>query len=176
MNKAVFLDRDGVINKPIIKNGKPYPPSSLKELELMPGVVEGCEILKTQGYLLIIATNQPDVGRGYMAQDTVEEIHRHLQSIIRFDGIEVCYDSGYANKEHPMRKPAPGMLLKAACKMDIDLSSSWMIGDRWKDVDCGLNAGCKTIFIDFKYSENLRSEPDFIVKDFLEAVAKIHKH
>jgi len=175
MNKAVFLDRDGVVNKPMIKEGKPYPPLSINELELMPGVVEGCKILRSAGYLLVIATNQPDVGRGTMSQDVVEEIHRHLQTEIGFDRIEVCYESGNGGLEYPMRKPAPGMLLHAASNMNIDLTGSWMIGDRWRDVDCGTNAGCKTIFIDLEYSEKLHSKPNFIVKNFSEAVAKILK-
>jgi D-glycero-D-manno-heptose 1,7-bisphosphate phosphatase len=173
MKKAIFLDRDGVINKPVIREGKPYPPSSVKELELMPGVAEGCKMLRSAGYLLIIATNQPDVGRGTMSQDVVEEIHRHLQTEIGFDGIEVCYDSGNGGLEYPMRKPAPGMLFHAASNMDIDLTGSWMIGDRWRDVDCGLNAGCRTIFIDCNYSEKLRSIPHFTVKNFSEAVSRI---
>jgi D-glycero-D-manno-heptose 1,7-bisphosphate phosphatase len=169
--RAVFLDRDGVINRSIVRDGKPYPPASLSEFEFLPGVTEACRLLKESGFLLVIVTNQPDVGRGTQRQAVVEEIHKHVCATLPIDRIEVCYDGG--DKPSDFRKPAPGMLLRAARELEIDLARSFMVGDRWRDVDCGLAAGCATIFIDYGYSEKLRGEPDFRVSNLLEAARLI---
>jgi D-glycero-D-manno-heptose 1,7-bisphosphate phosphatase len=138
----------------------------------MPGVESGCRKLKEAGFILVVATNQPDVGRGDLAREAVEEIHRSMEEMLPIDRTEVCYDSG---REGPCadRKPAPGMLLRAAEDLGLDLASSFMIGDRWRDVDCGAAAGCRTIFIDYGYDEILKTMPDFRVKDFEEAVGII---
>ena len=152
--RAVFLDRDGVINRSIVREGKPYPPASLGEFEFLPGVAEACRLLKEAGFLLVIATNQPDVGRGTQRQAVVEEIHRHVCNALPIDRVEVCYDPGDLPSD--FIKPAPGMLLRAAGDLEIDLARSFMVGDRWRDVDCGLAAGCVTLFIDYGYREKLR--------------------
>lgn len=169
--RAVFLDRDGVINRAVVREGKPYPPTSLAEFEFLPGVSEACRRLKQAEFLLVIATNQPDVGRGTLNQTVVEEIHRHVCQTLPIDRVEVCYDGGDTPSD--FIKPAPGMLLRAARELDIDLTRSFMVGDRWRDVDCGLAAGCVTIFIDYGYREKLRSEPDFRVSNLLEAASLI---
>jgi D-glycero-D-manno-heptose 1,7-bisphosphate phosphatase len=169
--RAVFLDRDGVINRSIVRDGKPYPPVSLSEFEFLPGVPEACRLLKQSGFLLVIATNQPDVGRGTQRQAVVEEIHRHICRTLPIDQIEVCYDGG--DEPSDFIKPAPGMLRRAARELKIDLARSFMVGDRWRDVDCGLAAGCVTIFIDYGYREKLRGEPDFCVSNLLEAASLI---
>ncbi|HEY8903219.1 MAG TPA: HAD family hydrolase [Chthoniobacterales bacterium] len=167
--RAVFLDRDGVINFPLIRDRKPYPPRTLSEFQLMPGVESGCRRLKEAGFVLIVATNQPDVGRGELPREAVEEIHRSMEEMLPIDRTEVCYDSGREG-DCSDRKPAPGMLLRAAGDLGIDLPSSFMIGDRWRDVDCGAAAGCRTIFIDYGYDERLKTSPDFRVQNFEEAV------
>jgi D-glycero-D-manno-heptose 1,7-bisphosphate phosphatase len=169
--RAVFLDRDGVINRSIVRDGKPYPPPSLAEFEFLPGVTEACRLLKEAEFLLIVATNQPDVGRGTQRQAVVEEMHRHMCDILPIDRVEVCYDGG--DKPSDFIKPAPGMLLRAARELEIDLARSFMVGDRWRDVDCGIAAGCVTIFIDYGYREQLRGEPDFLVCNLLEAARLI---
>jgi D-glycero-D-manno-heptose 1,7-bisphosphate phosphatase len=171
--RAVFLDRDGVINQPKVVAGKPYPPLSVTEFILIPGVPEACAKLKAAGFLLVVATNQPDVGRGTLAQTVVEAIHAHLVQILPIDRVEVCYDAGGGEPPCEFRKPRPGMLLAAARDLDIDLTCSYMVGDRWRDIDCGHAAGCKTVFIDYGYDEPLRSQPDFRVKSLLEAAAII---
>lgn len=171
MRRAVFLDRDGVLNRAVVREGKPYPPATLAEFKLLPGVMEGCRQLKEAGFLLVVATNQPDVGRGTQTREVVEAMHRELIKWLPLDGIEVCYDGGAAPSE--FLKPAPGMLLRAAAERGIDLAQSYMIGDRWRDVDCGCRAGCSTIFIDFGYCEELRERPDFTVGNFSEAVSLI---
>ncbi len=171
MKRAVFLDRDGVLNRAMVRDSKPYPPATLAEFELLPGVVEGCRQLKEAGFLLVVATNQPDVGRGTQKREVVEAMHGELLRWLPLDGIEVSYDGGTEPSE--FLKPAPGMLLRAAAEWGIDLAKSFMIGDRWRDVDCGRRAGCTTIFIDFAYREELRERPDFTVGNFSEAVSLI---
>ena len=172
-HKAVFLDRDGVINRPIIRDGKPFPPMRVEEFEILPGVPEACAKLKEAGFLLVVATNQPDVGRGTLARETVEAIHAKMCAALPLDHIEVCYDGGAAHGQpSDFRKPAPGMLLRAARDLGIDLAQSWMVGDRWRDIDCGAAAGCRTAFIDLGHDEELRATPDFIVRD-LPAAADV---
>lgn len=163
-NRAVFLDRDGVVNAAIVKDGKPYPPWAVDEFRLLPGVVEACTSLHGAGFALVIATNQPDVGRGTLAQETVEEMHRIMRDQLPIDRVEVCYEAG-GPQSSEFRKPKPGMLLRAARELDIDLGRSFMIGDRWRDIDCGYAAGCTTIFIDRGYEESLQQQPDFIAAD-----------
>jgi D-glycero-D-manno-heptose 1,7-bisphosphate phosphatase len=160
MNRAVFLDRDGVINRAVVRDGKPYPPASVAEFELLPGVEEACARLKAAGWLVVVATNQPDVGRGTQRREDVEAMHAAMTARLPIDRVEVCYDPGQGQSSE-FRKPAPGMLLRAAREQDIDLARSWMIGDRWRDIDCGAAAGCRTIFIDYGYDEKLRAPPDF---------------
>jgi D-glycero-D-manno-heptose 1,7-bisphosphate phosphatase len=167
---AVFLDRDGVINRALERDQKPYPPSSLAEFEILPGVAEACGRLKAAGFLLVVATNQPDVGRGTLRQATVEAIHAFMCSRLPIDRVEVCYHPGQGQSDCDCRKPRPGMLRRAARDLDIDLERSWMIGDRWRDIDCGHAAGCRTIFIDRGYSEELRQKPDFRAPGLPEAV------
>ena len=172
MNRAVFLDRDGVINRPVVRNGKPFPPVTVDEFELLPGIPEACARLRAAGYLLILATNQPDVGRGTLAREIVEAMHQKMTALVSMDRVEVCYDPGQGVPSK-FRKPAPGMLLRAAAELGIDLAQSWMVGDRWRDIDCGSRAGCRTVFIDWGYDEELRAQPDFRVANLAEAAAVI---
>jgi D-glycero-D-manno-heptose 1,7-bisphosphate phosphatase len=169
MKRAVFLDRDGVINRPVVREGKPYPPASVAEFELLPGVIEACGQLKAAGFLLVVATNQPDVGRGTQRREDVEAMHAKMGAVLPLDRVEVCYDPGQGQPSE-FRKPAPGMLLRAARELGIDLAQSWMVGDRWRDIDCGVAAGCRTVFIDYGYDEKLRAQPDFRVASLLAAV------
>jgi D-glycero-D-manno-heptose 1,7-bisphosphate phosphatase len=161
--RAVFLDRDGVINPSVVRDGKPYPPSTIEDFEIYPEVAEACRRLKKAGYLLVVATNQPDVGRGTQSQAVVEAMHAKMCAALPIDRVEVCYHSGHS--PCACRKPSPGMLLQAAQALSIDLFRSFMVGDRWRDIDCGHAAGCVTVFIDRGYSEELRQKPDFIAKN-----------
>ena len=170
---AVFLDRDGTLNVQAIREGKPYSPDHPDEFRLFAGVPEGCRALKAAGFRLVVATNQPDVGRGRVPQAAVEAMHAMLRSLIpEIDRIEVCYDPGQGEPSR-RRKPEPGMLLDAAKELGLDLTRSWMIGDRWRDVDCGQRAGVRTVLIDFGYDEKLRAQPDFTVKSFAEAAGVV---
>jgi len=167
---AVFLDRDGTLNAAVVRDGQPFPPGSVDEFVLLPGVAEGCARLKAAGYVLVVATNQPDVGRGTQTQAAVDAIHAKLVELLPIDRVEVSYDSGREDPPSRFRKPAPGMLLRAAAELDLDLTRSWMVGDRWRDVDCGKSAGCRTVFIDGGYSGGLRNQPDFTARSFADAV------
>jgi D-glycero-D-manno-heptose 1,7-bisphosphate phosphatase len=169
MRRAVFLDRDGVINRALEKKSKPYPPTSLVEFEIIPEVPEACAKLKAADFLLVVATNQPDVGRGTLAKEVVEKIHAHMMTQLPIDRVEVCFHAGKGLSDCDCRKPKPGMLLHAARELGIDLALSWMVGDRWRDIDCGHTAGCKTILIDRHYAEALKQKPDFSARNLGEA-------
>ena len=173
---AVFLDRDGTLNAPLVRNGKPYPPANAEEFTLLDGVIDGCRELRARGFALVVATNQPDVGRGTQLLETVEAMHAKLMALAPVDRIEVCYAPGGENPPDLRRKPQAGMIFDAARALDLDLACSWMVGDRWRDIDCGANAKLKTIFIDWGYDEKLRAQPDFTVRSFGEAVRIILAH
>jgi len=167
MKRAVFLDRDGVINRAHIREGRPYPPVDLKEVEILPGVFEALTALHQAGFLLIVVTNQPDVARGATSREAVEKINKHLASCLAIDEFYTCYHD--TDDGCDCRKPQPGALLAAAQKYDIDLASSYMVGDRWRDIEAGQLAGCKTIFIDYKYAEKQPESFDFRVNSLLKA-------
>ncbi len=167
--RAVFLDRDGVLNGAIVRQGRPYPPSSIAEVEILPGVPSALRALQEAGFLLIGATNQPDVGRGVQSQRVVETINTVLLATLPLLEICVCYHDDSA--QCSCRKPQPGLLLQAAQRYGIDLEASFMVGDRWRDVEAGHRAGCRTIFIDYHYEEpSPRVSPDLTALSLLEAV------
>ena len=168
MLKAVFLDRDGVINKASIINGKPYPPRNLDELELIPGVDQAILQLRDRGYFCIVVTNQPDVARGKTSKETVESINQFLIQHLAIHEIISCYHDDHENCD--CRKPKPGSLLKAALKYNINLNKSFMVGDRWRDIEAGQNAGCKTFFIDYQYNEKQPQNPTYKVASLTDAV------
>ena len=173
--RAVFLDRDGVLNRPVIRDGRPFPPARAVDFELYPDVAEGCARLKAAGFLLVVVTNQPDVGRGTQTRAEIELMHAKLRETLpMLDAIEVCWHAGEKYGEAcDCRKPRPGMVLRAAARFRIDLAKSYFIGDRWRDVDCAHAAGCRAVFIDRGYDEVLRDQPEFTVAEFSEAVATI---
>lgn len=165
--RAVFLDRDGVVNRAIIKGGKPYPPADLRELEVPAGVREALFRLRDAGYVLIVVSNQPDVARGTMAREAVEAINRRLSETLPLDDFRICFHDG---EDHcDCRKPKPGLLIGAARERGIDLARSFMIGDRWRDVEAGAAAGCTTIFIDYGYDERRPDAIDYTVASLTEA-------
>ncbi len=168
MLKAVFLDRDGVINKASVVDGKPYPPRNLDELELIPGVDQAILQLRDRGYFCIVVTNQPDVARGKTSKETVESINQFLIQHLAIHEIISCYHDDHENCG--CRKPKPGSLLKAALKYNINLNKSFMVGDRWRDVEAGQNAGCKTFFIDYQYNEKQPQNPTYKVTSLTDAV------
>ena len=165
--RAIFLDRDGVLNRAIVRDGKPYPPKSVAEVEILPGVVNALQRLKKAGFVLIVVSNQPDVARGTTSMEEVEAINAYLWKYLPVEHFVMCYhDSGDNCK---CRKPRPGMLLDSAEGFGVDIKSSYMVGDRWRDVEAGLNAGCKTIFIDYGYTEKQPESANHQAKSLLEA-------
>jgi D-glycero-D-manno-heptose 1,7-bisphosphate phosphatase len=167
MVPAVFLDRDGVINRAVVRNGKPYPPASLEAFEFLPGVVEAVAALRAAGYLIIVTTNQPDVATGKQSREVVDAMHDRLRRELAVDEIRVCF---HVDADRCLcRKPLPGMLLEAAEHWHIDLSASVMVGDRWRDIEAGRAAGCRTVFIDYNYAEPRPEAPDAVLESLLAA-------
>lgn len=165
MKKAIFLDSDGVLNKVIIKEGKPVAPTTLSELDIPEEVKPALNRLKAAGYLLICVTNKPDIARGLMTQETVDTIYEKMRCDLPLDDVFMCYAENSA-----CYKPQPGLLFDAAKKYAIDLSQSYMIGDRWRDVGAGQNAGCKTVWIDRGYAEKKPTPPaDYTAYSLTEA-------
>jgi D-glycero-D-manno-heptose 1,7-bisphosphate phosphatase len=173
--RAVFLDRDGVINKPVVREGRPHPPAKVKDFELYEDVPAGCARLEAAGYLLVVVTNQPDVARRAQTRASVDAMHQKmLDALPQITRVEVCWHAGAAWADPcDCRKPQPGMILRAAKALNIDLTQSFLIGDRWRDVDCGHAASCRTVFIDRNYSEALKQLPDWSVQSFGQAVEVI---
>ena len=166
--RAVFLDRDGVLNVAPVNNGYPYSPASLTELELCPGVEEACAQLKSAGFLLVMVTNQPDIARGIATVSSVNEINRFIQARLNLDDVRICPHDDADGCD--CRKPKPGLLLSAARDLGIDLQSSFMVGDRWRDVTAGQAAGCRTVFVDHGYAERSPENPDHVTISLAEAV------
>ena len=173
MKKSVFLDRDGVINKVYIKDGLPESPNSLNELKIIPGVRESIIKLKKLNFICLMVTNQPNVSRKKIDKNSVIQMNNFLKNEISLDDIFVCYhdDSDNCN----CRKPKPGLLLQAGKKWDVDFKKSFMIGDRWRDIQAGEKVGCKTIFLDYKYNEKKPKKPDFVSDSLLNAAHIIEK-
>lgn len=160
MRRAVFLDRDGVLNRAFLQaDGKSHPPGNPGELEILPGVMDMCRSLRRAGFLLVVVTNQPDVTRGIQRREVVEAINRELRRQIPLDDIRVCYHDNTDNC--PCRKPKPGMLLEAASIWGIEIRESYMVGDRWTDIEAGRRAGCKTALVNAGATEARRCPPDF---------------
>jgi D-glycero-D-manno-heptose 1,7-bisphosphate phosphatase len=149
--RAVFLDRDGVLNRALVRAGRPYPPASLAEFRILPGVPEALARLKAAGFWLVVVTNQPDVARGRQTRSGVDALHAALKFRLPLDDIRVCYHDEPDGCN--CRKPAPGMLLAAAQAAGLNLAASFMVGDRWRDVVAGQRAGCQSIFVDCGYAE-----------------------
>jgi D-glycero-D-manno-heptose 1,7-bisphosphate phosphatase len=167
--RAVFLDRDGVLNHAIVRDGKPYPPASLAELEIVDTAAADLTRLKDRGFLLLVATNQPDVSRGTATLETIHTFHEAMRQTLPVDEFLVCpHDDRDACG---CRKPLPGLLLEAQARYGIDPSRSFMVGDRWRDIDAGRAAGCRTVLLDLNYRERGPSlPPDATVGSLRDAV------
>lgn len=168
LRPAVFLDRDGVINRARVRDGKPLPPSGLEDFELLPGVALALHDLKARGFALLVITNQPDVARGNQSRAVIDAMHESLASSLPIDDVFVCYHDDADGCA--CRKPLPGLLYEAERKHNIDLARSFVVGDRWRDIDAGHAAGCKTILIDYGYRERKPERPpEAVVKSLREA-------
>jgi D-glycero-D-manno-heptose 1,7-bisphosphate phosphatase len=173
MRRAVFLDRDGVLNKAFVRNGQVYSPDTIEEMIIVPDAEAALSVLREYGFHLILVTNQPDVARRRITRETVDAMNAHLAKHVPLDAIEVC--------EHDdadrcgCRKPEPGMLLRAADRDEIALSESFMVGDRERDIEAGRRAGCRTILVGNGYGASLKTPPDVVVDSLTEAVEWILK-
>jgi D-glycero-D-manno-heptose 1,7-bisphosphate phosphatase len=164
---AVFLDRDGVINANVERDGRPVAPTRLEDFKLLPGVEGAIRRLKEAGFLVVVFTNQPDVSTGRTTRATLDTMHAIVREKLLVDDIKVCIhtDADACN----CRKPKPGMILDAAREHAIDLSKSYAVGDRWRDIAAGRAAGCLTIFIDYGYEQDGPNEPDHVAGSLPEA-------
>jgi D-glycero-D-manno-heptose 1,7-bisphosphate phosphatase len=168
VKRAVFLDRDGVLNRAHVVDGVPHPPRTAAELEILPGVAEATGQLAAAGFLLVVVTNQPDIARGTTTAAEVEAIHRALRAQITIDEVRVCpHDDA---DRCACRKPLPGLLLEAAREHDLALSSSVMVGDRWRDVEAGRRAGTRTVYVQADYQERPATGFDLAVPSLLAGV------
>jgi D-glycero-D-manno-heptose 1,7-bisphosphate phosphatase len=171
LKPAVFLDRDGVLNRVLIRDGLPFGPMTLAEFVLVDGAAEDVRRLKQAGFKVIVATNQPEIARGRLEPAALEAMHAKLRAEVPVDAIYVCPHSD--EDRCTCRKPQPGLLLSAARDHGIDLNRSFMVGDRWRDVEAGKAAGCRTLLVEMGYREVLKTPPDHVVASLGEAVRKI---
>ena len=168
---CVFLDRDGVLIKTHVRNAKPYAISSMDDYEVLDGVVAGIDALRKKGFLLIGVTNQPDVANGKTARSVVDEINERLKTDLGLDEIYTCYHR--REDRCDCRKPKTGLFEQACQDFDVDVTKSYMVGDRISDVEAGQNMSVRTIFIDFSYAETTAHRADLTVQNFLEATTCI---
>ncbi len=171
--RAVFLDRDGVLNRALVRNGQPFPPVPPSDHEIVPDTAALGE-LKALGCLLLVVTNKPDVARGTQTREIVDAIHDRLKAVVPVDDIFVCYHTD--GDQCDCRNREPGLIFRAGEKYGIDLVDSYLIGDRWRDIEAGERAGCKTVLIAHGYLEpgprlgpamrvpSLRAAADWIVE------------
>ena len=170
MKRAVFLDRDGVLTRALVRDGQAYAPVTAAEMEIDADAPAALARLKAAGFLLVMVTNQPDVARGIIRREDVESMHATLRAALPLDECMVCYHDDGDGCD--CRKPRPGMLLLAAATHGIDLRQSYMIGDRWRDVDAGAAAGCGTVWIDQGYRERAPEHAPDARVDSLRAAAE----
>ncbi len=166
MNEAVFLDRDGVLNRTVVRNNKARAPERVEDFEIFPETGIAIRKLHAAGFLTIVVTNQPEIARCNLSWETLEVMHDRLRQVAPINDIIVCphRDEDACH----CRKPKPGMLLDATQKWRIDLHGSFLIGDQWKDIHAGQTAGCRTILIERPYSGD--STPDHRADNLLDAV------
>lgn len=167
LRPAVFLDRDGVLNRVFVRDGGTHPPATLAEFELLPGAADAVRRLHAVEFVLIVVSNQPDVARGTQTREGVEAIHARLCAELPIREVLACFhDSG---DDCACRKPKPGLILEAARRWRLDPKRSFLVGDRWSDVIAGQAASCRTVLVETPYSGRMRCEPDHCVHDLAEA-------
>lgn len=168
--KAFFLDRDGVINSALVENNAPKSPKTLVDIKILPGVLEAVTKIKAANYEIVVVTNQPDIARKKITWSQLDEINSHIKKLTSIDHIYVCPHEDLDNCK--CRKPKPGLITSAASDFNIELSQSFMVGDRWRDIEAGQQAGCHCYFIDYSYDEKQPDKPYVKVNSLLEAVNK----
>ena len=168
MKRAVFLDRDGVLNRAVLVDGVPRPPSSIYEVEILEGAREAIQILQQRDYVPVVVTNQPDVARGVVSEGHANGINSFVGKQTNLKHFYSCFhdDSDFCI----CRKPLPGLIQRAARELNLEISASYLVGDRWRDIEAGQAAGCRSFFIDYSYPEKTPSPPFTRVLSLLEAV------
>jgi D-glycero-D-manno-heptose 1,7-bisphosphate phosphatase len=169
IRRAVFLDRDGVILKSYTDNGMPRPARVIEEFELLPRVADALDLLRAAGLALVVVTNQPDVARGIMPRAVVEALHSRLLQELGLNHIYTCYHDD--SDACQCRKPQPGLLEQAAAELGLSLTSSFMVGDRWRDIGAGQRVGCTTFLVRQPYSGDVKA--DFEVPSLYAATEQI---
>lgn len=169
LKRAVFFDRDGVLNEAVVRDGRPYPPQCAAALRITPGAAAGLARLHSLGLPLILITNQPDVARGTQDMAGVEAIHAALRRELPLDEVISCFHDD--RDLCACRKPRPGLIFEGAARCGADPRRSFLVGDRWRDIEAGQAAGCQTIWIDHGYRERgPAAPPDARVASLSEAV------
>jgi len=169
--RAVFLDRDGVISRPLLGAGRPCAPQSFNQLEMLPGVPAALAALKAGGFRLVVVTNQPDIARGTTPRAVVDAMNDWLQSVLPLDAVFMC---AHDDEDRCLcRKPRPGLITRAAAELGVECAASYMVGDRWRDIEAGRRAGCTTLFVDHRYAERLPESYDFRVGSLRDAARLI---
>jgi D-glycero-D-manno-heptose 1,7-bisphosphate phosphatase len=171
MRRAVFLDRDGVINRAFVMDGVPTPPKNLIEVEVIFGVKEAIKLLTESHFVVVVVTNQPDVARGTSNRDSIESINSYLGHELGIEHFFTCFHDDPQGCD--CRKPKPGLLQNAASELDLDLQNSYLVGDRWRDIAAGQAAGCKCYFIDYQYEGKSPKLPFTKVSSLIEAARLI---
>ena len=171
--RAIFLDRDGVVIAAVVRDNKPYAATTEAEVRVLDGVIQACSDLHCMGFLLVLTTNQPDVARKKIDRSFVDETNARIAAELGLDAVRVCYHDNTDGCD--CRKPLPGLMTHAAEDFGIDLKASYVVGDRWRDIEAGKVAGCRTVFIDYDYDEELRSAPDHVATSLADAVPWIRK-
>jgi D-glycero-D-manno-heptose 1,7-bisphosphate phosphatase len=163
----VFLDRDGVVNRPLVRDGRPYAPSRFEELEVLDGVADACARLRDAGFALVLVTNQPEVARGTLDRAELDAMHASLRDLLGLDAVAVCpHDDA---DRCSCRKPLPGLVVDAAEELGVDLPSSYLVGDRWRDVEAAHAARCTPLFVDWGWDERSPTPPYHAVGSLSEA-------
>lgn len=171
---ALFLDRDGVVNYTIVKNNKPFPPLSIEELEIIPEIKQSIQFAKNNDMKVFVITNQPDVSRGLVTKNVIENINLFIMSNLDIDEIFTCYHDNQDNCE--CRKPKPGAFFALSQKYNINLSKSIMVGDRAKDIEAAKNANCPSIFIKYGYNEEYPTLQNYTIYNVKELLKCLEKH
>lgn len=155
--KAIFLDRDGVINDVIFRgSNKPIAPWSLEEFKLYVGIEEPLRQLSDSGYLLFVVSNQPDISKGLVDIQIVQQMNDIIVSQFPIEKVVFCPHED--RHKCACRKPKSGMLIELAAEYGVDLNASYLIGDNWKDIAAGEAAGCKTILIKRAYNKTVNAD------------------
>ncbi len=166
MKRAVFLDRDGVINRVMVEGGKPLSPRRFEDFQFLPGIEQFVKQLKHSGFLQVVVTNQPDLVRGRLEESELEKMHGLILRRLGVEAIYACLHDDGDNCD--CRKPKPGLLTRAAREWKIDLPRSFFLGDTWRDMEAGKRAGCRTILLDAAY--NRKTQGDYRVGSFADAL------